>query len=431
MNKITTTAGFFALGAASLHAAVNAPMVGSVEAQKPWSISATLRGFYDDNYATAPKFLKRDSYGFEVSPSAALNLVREQTTFGLNYTYDLRWYDDRRDHKDDQSHLVNAKLSHAFTERYKADVSDSFVVAQEPTILDPNQVITVPLRTEGDNMRNTVSASFSAGLTENTDVVLGYTNNWYDYDQRGVGSRSALLDRVENYGRIDLRQVLLPTTVGVIGYQFGAVDYNSPDPIGVFLTPTGFALIPADVRDSYHHYMYIGVDQSITSQLNASVRVGAEYTDYHERKKILGTEDNQWGPYADANATWTYMPRSYVQLGVRHQRAATDVGFLGGTTPTQDMEATTVYASLNHQIASKLVGSIVGTYQHSTFEAGAANNLADDFFLAGINLTYEINKFLAAEVGYNYDRLDSELSKIGVPRSYTRNRVYIGIRASY
>ena len=44
-----------------------------------------------------------------------------------------------------------------------------------------------------------------------------------------------------------------------------------------------------------------------------------------------------------------------------------------------------------------------------------------------MNLTYEINRFLAAEAGYNYDRLDSDLSF----RSFTRNRVYVGLRASY
>jgi len=428
MNKLTTTAGFIALSAASLHAAVDAPVAGSAEAQKPWSVSATLRGFYDDNYNTSPDWLKRDSFGFEISPSVGVNLVREQTTFGFNYTYDARYYDDRRDDQWDQSHLINGKISHAFSERYKADISDSFVIAQEPTVLDPSQIVTVPLRTNGDNMRNTVNASFSAGIAEDTDLVIGYVNNWYDYDQEGIGSRSALLDRVENIGRIDLRHVFLPTTVGVLGYQFAAVDYNSPDPIGLQF---GRFPIPADVRDSYHHYMYLGVDHAVTSQLNLSARVGAEYVDYHEQHRILGTDDSGWGPYADINSTWTYMPRSYVQLGLRHQHSTTDVGYFGGATPTQDMEATTIYGSLNHAITQKFMASLIGTYQHSTFQSGAADGLNDDLFLVGVNLTYEFNKFLAAEAGYNYDRLDSELSDIGIPRSYTRNRVYIGIRASY
>ncbi len=44
----------------------------------------------------------------------------------------------------------------------------------------------------------------------------------------------------------------------------------------------------------------------------------------------------------------------------------------------------------------------------------------------------EINKFLEAHAGYNYDRLDSGLnSGLGADRSFTRNRVYVGIKATY
>src|SRR5262245_11716891 len=97
MNKITTTAGIFALRAASLHAAVDTMPAGSQQATKPWSVSATLRGFYDDNYSTSPKALERDSWGFEISPSASVNLVLDQTTLGLSYVYSYRWYEDRDD----------------------------------------------------------------------------------------------------------------------------------------------------------------------------------------------------------------------------------------------------------------------------------------------------------------------------------------------
>src|SRR5688572_11732252 len=109
MNKITMTAGMFALSAASLRAA-DAMDAGTQQATKPWSVSATLRGFYDDNYSTSPREIRRDSFGFEVSPSASLNLIRDQTAIGLSYVYSYRWYEDRDSldlPADDQSHQVN------------------------------------------------------------------------------------------------------------------------------------------------------------------------------------------------------------------------------------------------------------------------------------------------------------------------------------
>lgn len=459
MNKITTTAGLLALGAVSLKAEMFAPAEGSQQAAKPWTVSATLRGFYDDNYTTSPKSGagvvggRRDSFGFEVSPSANINMIMDQTAFSLGYVYSLRWYEDRDDlglSATDQSHQVSAKLSHAFSPRYKIDVSDSFALFQEPNLADPG-ILTTYYRTEGDNIRNNVAGSFSAGITDNLAVVLGYSNLFYDYDQEandisgfpffGVNSRSALLDRVEHQGTIDIRQVLLPKTVGVAGYRFQYVDYTSGDLIG--LPVPGLAYRP-DARDSYSHYMYLGVDQQLLSNLNGSVRVGAQYTKYDKLDQlpalIAQPEDSNWSPYVDANLTWTYMPGSYAQLGVKHQRSQTDVGVVLAPTaaPILDAESTTVYGSLNHRIfggvGHGLVASLVGQYQNSSYDNNVAPDFSDNYFLAGVNLTYEINRFLATEVGYNYDRLDSDLDSAaagGIPRSFTRNRVYIGVRASY
>ncbi len=459
MNKITMTAGIFALSAAGLHAqmsAVNTMAPGSQEATKPWSVSATLRGFYDDNYSTSPKEFRRDSFGFEVSPSASVNIIRDQTAFGLSYVYSYRWYADREHLNitpDDQSHQVNAKLSHAFTPRFKLDLSDSFVIAQEPELLSSGPIQSSFLRSNGNNIRNFANAAFSAGITENLTAVLGYENEYYDYHEQGdniasgqviSNSRSALLDRIENRGSINLRQVVLPKTVAVAGYQFEKVDYNAPfssSPIGVpvVIAPgiTGETRYQADERDSSSHYFYIGVDQGFTPTLNGSVRVGAQYTKYDNLNVVRflnpNVDDSRWSPYVDANLTWAYMEKSWAQIGVRHQRSQTDVGFIG-VNPNLDAESTSVYGSINHRIFGGFTGSLIGQYQHSSYGDSMTSDVADDYWMAGLNFNYEINRFLSAEVGYNYDRLDSGLTSLafsGYNRSFTRNRIYIGIRGTY
>jgi len=423
-----------------MQAAVFSPGAGSQQATKPWSLSASLRGFYDDNYSTSPKDLRRDSFGFEVSPSASLNLIRDQTAIGLNYVYSLRWYEDRDGAglpSADHSHQFNAKLSHAFTPRYKLDVSDSFVIAQEPQLFaDPGTINASFLRSDGDNMRNIGQVGFSAGLTDNLTAVLGYANEYYDYDEEGFrNSRSAFLDRMEHLGSLSLRQVLLPKTVGVVGYKYELVDYRSDDLIGA-----GAQSYRADERNTKSHYFEVGVDQGITPTLNASLRVGAQYTKYDDFDQVLvldpNIDDSKWSPYVDANATWLYRQGSYAQLGVRHQRAQTDVGFLplgAGISPNIDSESTSVYGSINHRLWGNFVASLIGTYQNSRYDNGSTSKFSDDYFMAGVNLTYEINKFLAAEVGYNYDKLNSDLSDalIAQNRSFTRNRVYVGIRGTY
>jgi len=440
MNKITTTAGIVALGAASIQAAVYAPATGSQEATKPWSISASLRGFYDDNYSTSPKWLERDSLGFEVAPSASLNLIRDQTALGLSYAYSMRWYEDRDDagmSSADHTHQVNGKLSHAFTPRFKLDLSDSFVYAQEPTLIETDGVRSAFLRGDGDVMRNHALGSFSAGITENLTAVLGYGNEWYDYEDDGFNSRSAVLDRMEHLASINLRAVVLPKTVLVGGYQYEIVDYSSSDSIGDPFNPA--LRFNAEERNSTSHYFYGGVDQALTPTLNASLRAGAQLTEYDDLNRVLllnpSLDDSRWSPYVDANATWLYTPGSYAQLGVRHQRAQTDVGFVSTGalfSPNLDAESTSVYGSVSHRIGA-FIASAIASYQMSTYDVERGDEFQDDYFMAGVNLVYEINRFLALEAGYNFDDLSSDLDEDSARefRSFSRNRVYVGVRGTY
>ena len=425
MKKIITSASLVVLGAASIQAAHVPAELNSMETTKPWSISVSLRGFYDDNYTTSPKNVpggEPSSFGFELSPSASLNLPLDQTFIGLSYVYSMRYYDDRSNNRADHMHQFNAKLDHRFSEKFKVETSDSFVIAQEPTIIDSG-IISTPLRTKGDVMRNTAKIDFAAQLTQLLGLELGYQNTFYDYDQEGPGSRSAVLDRMEHLFSIDLRWQVMPQTVGVLSYQYGIVNHNSDefaiapgfDPLG---NPTPGVL--SDKRDSRSHYLLVGADHTFNSQLNASVRVGGQLIDFHR------LDEDEISPYADLNVTYAYAPGSYLQGGFRHQRNQTDdVGTFDNLT--LDQESSNLYMSVHHKITPRLTGSILGQYQTSEFQGGLANGGTDEYFIAGANLAYRFNPHLLAEAGYNYDKLNSELSD----RGFTRNRVYIGIRATY
>ena len=71
MKKIIASAGLAAVGAASLHGAY-APGLSPQEKSKPWTISATVRGFYDDNPTASVEADKQPSWGLEISPSLAV-----------------------------------------------------------------------------------------------------------------------------------------------------------------------------------------------------------------------------------------------------------------------------------------------------------------------------------------------------------------------
>src|SRR6266404_5671689 len=119
MKKIVASVGLFAVGASGVQTASAAALTG--EAAKPWSMAATLRGFYDDNVGTTPNRIgtngapRIESFGFEVSPSLSFNWAVEQTSASLGYLYSFRYLDKKppgNADKYDQTHTINALVNH-------------------------------------------------------------------------------------------------------------------------------------------------------------------------------------------------------------------------------------------------------------------------------------------------------------------------------
>jgi len=323
--------------------------------------------------------------------------------------------------------------------------SDSFVVAQQPGVIDTS-ITTSPYYASGNNIHNDGNISFTAGLVPKLDLQVSYANNLYAYQQtygdvynptynpdgslRALDpSRSAILDRMEQLATVNLNWKVLNDLTGVLGYSYGNTGYTSPEPI-IFAGAPGAqsfgnsSNVLSKVRDSDSHFFFVGADERFLSTLSGSIRVGGEYLDYYK----VHTSDTS--PYVDANLTWTYMPESFVQAGVKHQHSATDVlGALptSGGEPVLDAEDTAAYMSINHKISGGFTGGLLGQYQHSVFNGGTVNNQSEDYFIMGLNFGYRFNPYLKAEAGYNWNKLVSDVSG----RDFTRNMVYLGVRASY
>src|SRR2546430_2554669 len=325
MKKIIASASLAALGAASLQAAY-APGLSPSEKSKPWTISGILRGFYDDNPTDSFRTARQASWGVEFSPSLAFNVALDQTLIGFSYVYDLRFYEARQKNDADHSHQISLKINHAITERYKVELSDVFNYAQEPEL--QSGIVTIPLRTQQNYIHNKGRVAFDAELTPIANLEIAYQNDYWDYDQRGNGSLSALLDRIEHLVSATARWQAMPTTHGLFGYQYGVVDHTSKDSLNqnILPPPFGGGYNNPDIRDANSHYVFVGADHSFTSEFSGQVRVGAQFTDYPNSDKPGG--DSTVSPYVDGSAIWTYNPGCYVQIGVKHERNQTDVAYV-------------------------------------------------------------------------------------------------------
>ena len=436
MKKLFVSMGLAAASVASVQltqAADGSDGANGVDS-KTWSVSASLRGFYDDNYNTAPSGpQKHGSWGFEVSPQVSASVPLRQTDLGIRYVYGLYYY-QQRDQEGvnpiDQSHDVDLWVDHAFTESWHARVDDSLIVSQEPQLSQGNNSGTYQ-RTKQDSINNTGSVTLTTDWTQELSTELGYQNGLYLYgnDAASLGgpsngaTLSALLDRQEHNAHFNLDWIVSPHTTYFVGYRFGWLDYSGNGNINTLANP-----VYSKTRDNRNHTGYVGADVDLLANLRFEGQAGIQYFDYYNSATTTSSSESEVDPYADVSLTYTYLPGSYLQLGFTEKQIATDVaGVNGNGQVTQGEQASTIYGSINQKITSKLTGSLIGSYQYGTFSKGQSNGEVDNFYGLGVNLTYAFNRHFSAEVGYNYDDLNSNIAD----RGYSRNRVYLGVTAAY
>ena len=436
MKKIFASIGVVALGATAVHAENAAGMGMGGDNTKPWSVSASLRGFYDDNYNTSSGTNKFDSFGVTVSPSIAFKFPMDQTTLGFRYTYGATWYQDRTrinssNNAWDQSHEFEGLFSHAFSSRFSLDAMDSFVISQQPGLIAGSGVNTYPYRTDGNNIRNHGEITLNGTLTRELSFVLGYQNTYYDYENDGGNvfqpSLSGLLDRMEHEALANLRWQALPKTVFVLGYNYKQVDYTSDEDIA--LTISGIR--DSKSRNSRSHIFYGGVDQNFTKDLILSFRAGAQFIDYYNAP-AGEPNDKTTSPWGNLSLTYTYLPGSSVQVGFTHMRNQTDVVSPDPVTGsiTSDQQTSVIYGAITHRITPKLTGRLTAQWQDAVFYGGVNDSKSEIFFDAGANLTYRFNPHFSTEIGYNYSQLNSDVNVVPT-RDYNRNIVYLGVTATY
>ena len=392
-----------------------------METTKLWSLSGTLRGFYDDNYLTTSGPGKRSSYGFEVSPSFNLNVPLQQTELGLRYTYGLYYYQDREtlgENPVDQTHQFDLWMDHAFSERWHAKVQDSFVMGQEPELINGGTL----LRTSGDNIHNAGTITLDTQWTRLVGTEFSYQNNFYDYQQNSDDD-AGLLNRIEHLVSLDVNWRMLPTTLAFVGYQYGQINYIGNESIA---TSYGYV---SDNRDNRSQYGYIGVQYNPLDNLSLAARAGIQYVDYYNPPAGMPST-SQVSPCANLSATYTYLPGSYAQVGFQQTRNATDVvgnPALASGKITEDQESSVIYASINHRFTPRLTGNVTGNLQFSTFNGGYYDSQSQTMYSMGLNLSYSFNPHVSVEIGYNFDDLTSDVPG----EKYQRNRVYAGVTGTY
>lgn len=481
MKKIFVSTGLAALSAAGLQS-VQADSSDTI-LPKAWSIAGTLRGFYDDNYDLAST--KRGSWGAELDPTISYNLPLQQTDMGIRVNYGIFYYDDRRQllgwgHSYDQEAQADIWLNHAFNERWKLNFTDTVAYGFNPLLAQSLPSGPATYRVNGDNLANHAAVSLDTEWTKEFGTSLFYGNDFYAYQNSGASvtnsavipgsfstpqnystltpsgslanewgtfkgngaSLAGLLNRVDENVGLNLTWTFSPETMILAGYTFSWSEYYGNEPIAVYnyFTQKGVKIgntffyntasaasyvYNSSSRDGTSHEAHVGIQDQLTANLSLAATIGVSYS---ANDNDPFNHNVNISPTANISLSYNYSPGNYVQVGVSQSQNATDVvapGVNGSLTEYQN--TTVVYADINHQIVHNLFATVIGRYQYSVFQGGAANQDADQQIDASINLTYNFNRHFSADFGYNFNDLLSDL----VGRAFTQNQVYLGVTASY
>jgi hypothetical protein len=444
MKKLIYAAGVLSLG--GVHFAVQA----AEGAPKPWTVSLTAQGFYDDNINTAPdnsinpatgESGKIGSWGTYISPSLTYAQTWDQTTVNLGATYGAYYFADTQGTFDsdwNQTATFDLGVNHTFSPRLSLELDETFSLFQNASQVLLGQVG----RIDGNNYNNNAAANLNVELTSRLSAVLGYQNVLFRYEEDVYAS---VLDRIENYGKVDLRYLITPKAVGVLGTKIGNLNYDSGMPFNPFMAGNPVSNPSTSIKDNMSYFAYAGFDYSFTPSFTGSLRAGAQIQDFYNYEAVLvNGRSYEFGsevtPYVDVSLTYAITASSTATMGLIHRANPTDVTgtYFAGTTifqPTLQQVSTAFYMNVSHAITSRLTGSLAATFQSSEFigsgydlgTSGGYNGENEQWWSVGATISYSVFRNLAVTAAYYYDLLDSDIPN----RGYDRNRVFFGFTGSY
>jgi hypothetical protein len=276
-----------------------------------------------------------------------------------------------------------------------------------------------------DNIINYGSIDFNLEASELLGFNIGYNNGYFNYAEDDgtptAPSTAALLNRIENRFNIDSQWKLTPETVGILGYMYGQNLYTGDEPIGVG--------VDSSSKDSRSQTFYVGAQHAFAPTVTGVAKVGAQYFDYYGSPQ----GEHQWSPYVNASLKYQYRTTTTMDFGFSYSRSASDVAANGVATPlnyVKDTEVALLYGTLSQELATHFVATAMTTLQHATYNGGGVGVDGESylFFQIGLDLAYQFTPNFSTHVGYNFETYNTDV--VSQP-DYNRNRVYIGVTASY
>ena len=352
---------------------------------------------YDDNILLT-KDNEIDDFIFHITPGILLELPSRKYAIRLGYQADILRYFDNTD-LDTVHHSLLADGRVNFNMGLGLRLTDRFIIT------DDFAGFPVPELTQRvERHENTLDVGMDYTVRERYTLDVGY--RWFMVDYQDDPSVQQF-DRDDHTiaGTLFYRVFPKTSVLGEVAYNI--VRYDEP-------------AIAAD-RDSDAWRFLVGVKGDLTAKTTALIKVGWEWRDYENARR----ED--WdGFVAEGNIIWKYREPSEIRL-------------YGGRANVESLEETRNYyisnyagVEVRHFLGERLILALralggVNDYPENGNVAAIERERKDTFFEAGASIKYQMRRWLAFELGYNFLILDSNINI----NDYQDNRIKASVLFSY
>jgi hypothetical protein len=350
---------------------------------------------YDDNILLT-KDDKLDDIIFHIIPGISLELPSRKYAIRLGYQADVLRYADNTD-LDTVHHQALADARVNFNFGLGLRLTDRFLIT------DDFAGFPVPELTERvERWENTLDVGADYTVRERYTFDINY--RWFMVDYKDDPDFDQF-DRDDHTIAGTFFYRVLPKTSVLGEVDYNIVRYDEP-------------AVAAD-RDSNAWRFLVGIKGDLTAKTSVLLKIGWEWRDYDNRQ--------DWdGLIAEGSIIWKY-------------REPSEIRIFGGRANVESLfEGTNYYVSsfggveVRHFLSDRVIlrarglGGVNQYPEDPTLGVGSADR-TDHFIEAGAAVKYQMRRWLAFELGYNFLWLNSNFDEF----DYTDNRVKASVIFSY
>ena len=344
---------------------------------------------YDDNLLRSVPGTELDTFIYNITPSLSYEMQDNTRHFMANWDLDAGFHDSSSN-DDYLDNTLSAQFELTPNSRTRLGISGEYKDAHDPRGTGRAEGLAIgrfqPYPDEWHHFKVEGNMAYGSEASRGRfDGDVGYLSKRYDNNR----VLTAYRDRDDTYGNGNFYYQVAPKTSLVVGG--GIIDHN-------YRTAS---LLGASL-DSTDYQVSGGITWDALNKTTGTVRFGYINKDFTSAARASSNAFN-W----DVEVVWT--PRTYSIVTLTTSRKYDETNGTGNL-----IQRDTYSAKWTHFWRDRLSSTVDFSYMNDSLKPTTRE---DDLINAGVQLNYDMRRWLTLSAGYHYDERDSNRNAFDYERN--------------